>query len=67
MLMEDSRVIGTTEAATLLGVDRATVTRWARTGKVEAHKMPGRNAPWLFGRASVAHLAAQRRTGRGSS
>jgi excisionase family DNA binding protein len=67
MLMEDSRLIGTTETAELLGVDRATVTRWARSGKLAATKLAGRNGPYLFTRVSVAHLAAQRRNGRGAS
>lgn len=59
-------MIGTAEAARLLKVDRATVTRWAKAGKLAATKFPGRNAPYLFTRASVRHLAAQR-NGRGAS
>jgi len=64
MLMESSRLVGVAEAAEILEVDRATVTRWLRQGKIiAAHKLPGSNGAWLMPYASVAHLAAQRRKG----
>lgn len=62
MLMEHSRLCGVTEAAEELDVDRATVTRWLRAGKLTVVvKLPGRNGPYLLDRAAVKHLAAQRK------
>lgn len=64
-MTDSSQLVGVSEAAEILDVDRATITRWTRDGKlVPAQKLPGRNGPYLFTRASIAHLAAQRRTSR---
>lgn len=54
-------LIGTTEAATILKCDKATVTRLAGNGTLTAVlKRPGRNGAWLFDRAAVEKVAADR-------
>lgn len=65
MLMEDSHdLIGTAEAAGILRVNRATVTRWAKAGKLRpVTKLPGGTAAYVFTRTSVKHLAVQQRKG----
>lgn len=53
-------LIGTAEAATLLGVDKATVTRWAQDGKlpIAARVGASQNAAMLFRRKDVENLKA---------
>lgn len=47
-------VLVTSEAAEILGVDRATVVRWAEKGKLPTlRKLPGRNGDYLFSRDEV--------------
>lgn len=55
-------VIGSQEAATILGVDRATFNRWAARGDLpveyEGHGVSGAR---LFKRSNVEQLAKERR------
>lgn len=54
-------LIGTAEVTRILGCDKATVLRRIDAGKlVPAMKMPGPNGAYLFKRADVEALAAQR-------
>jgi len=58
-------VIGTAQAARVLGVDESTVIRWAQAGKIiPAAKLPGANGAYLFTLTSIEHLASQRKEGR---
>jgi excisionase family DNA binding protein len=50
----------TGDVADKLGVDRSTVTRLVKSGKLRATKYPGRTGPYLFAPADVAKLAAKR-------
>lgn len=53
-------VLVTAEAAEILGVDRATVARWAEKGKLKPiRKLPGRNGDFLFARDDVIARKAQ--------
>ena len=54
-------LIGTAEAARLLGIAPVTVTRWVADGTLMlAHKLPTKNGAMLFDRAHVEALAAER-------
>lgn len=56
--MMDERMISTTEAAHILGVDRATVTRWVHAGKVRpAFRL--NSGALIFDRAHITEYAAQ--------
>ena len=51
---ESDEMIGTAEAARMLGVDKTTMTRRAAEGRPEpVVKLPGRNGAFLFRRADV--------------
>lgn len=53
-------VLVTAEAAEILGVDRATVVRWAEKGKLKPiRKLPGRNGDYLFARDDVIRRRTQ--------
>jgi predicted site-specific integrase-resolvase len=57
----DDDLIGTAEVTRILGVDKATVLRRIEAGKLTpAFKMPNKNGAYLFRRADVEALAAQR-------
>lgn len=51
------RLVGTAKAADLLGVDKATVTRWVSSGKLRAAKIDG-NA-YIFDRTEIEQLAKE--------
>lgn len=54
-------LIGASEAAGLLGIDRSTLTRWVKAGRIEAaHKNPHSNGALVFDREAVERLAAER-------
>ena len=54
-------LIGTREAATLLNVSLPTATRMAQEGELPVvGKLPGRTGAYLFDRAAVEALAAER-------
>lgn len=54
-----AKLIGTTEAAQICGVERSTFFRWVQLGRVPvAQRLPGRTGALLFDRAEVEKLAA---------
>ena len=54
-----AHLIGSAEAAELLGVDRATLNRWVTSGRVQpAAQLPGRTGARMFSRTSIESLAA---------
>ena len=54
--------VTTAEAMALLGLDRSAVIRYVSLGRLEpARKLPGVNGAYLFHRADVVALAAERR------
>lgn len=60
--MPKDDLIGSTEAVRILDVDKATLSRWVAAGQVvPAHQLPGKNGAYLFHRADITALAAQRR------
>lgn len=55
-------LIGTPEAASIIGVSRATMTRWVQSGELEpATKLPGQTGATLFYRADIDAKAAERK------
>lgn len=56
MHSEPSEFVGTAEACTILGKDRATITRWVEKGKLKSHKLPGLTGAHLYNRADVETL-----------
>lgn len=53
--------IGSAEVCRLLRINQATVGRWVEAQKlVPIHKLPGKNGAYLFSRADVDKLAAER-------
>lgn len=57
----EAAVISTKQAAALLNVSVYTVTRWARSGKLEpAGKLEGRVGPYVFDLTRVMQLVEQR-------
>ena len=61
-----SDLVGTKDAAIILGVSTRTVKRYARLGDelVPIAKMPGERGAYVFHRAQVEALAARRATRR---
>lgn len=60
-VMPSPPLIGTAEAAHLLGVSRSTITRWADTGYLpNAARLDGRTGAYMFERADVERLAQER-------
>jgi predicted site-specific integrase-resolvase len=52
--MSDSKLIGTDDAARLLGIDRSTLTRWVKAEKIKpAVTVPGYRGAHLFAVESV--------------
>lgn len=56
----ESSLIGTREAADILGVDPATVTRLANDGKLAHTKLPGQTGAFVYERADVEALRDER-------
>lgn len=55
------RLIGSTEAIRILGVSRATLTRWAASGEIRSvGKLSGDTGALIFKRDDVEALAEQR-------
>jgi len=53
-------LLGTTEAAKRIDVDKATLTRWVASGRVvAATKLPKKNGAYLFTRDEVERIAAE--------
>jgi excisionase family DNA binding protein len=56
-----SAIVGTDEAARILEVERSTVTRWAQAGTLTpAYKMTGLRGAYVFARADIDALKAER-------
>ena len=54
-------LIGSSEVCRILDINPSTVGRWVDAGRLTpAHKLPGKNGAYLFHRADIAKLAAQR-------
>lgn len=67
MRTSDEPIIGVIEAAAILGIDAATVTRWAKNGRLPAlRKLPGRTGAYLFDAGLVRRKAAERAVQRAS-
>lgn len=53
--------IGSAEVARLLKINQVTVARWVASGELTpVHKLPGKNGAYLFNRADIDKLAADR-------
>ncbi|WP_353709000.1 helix-turn-helix domain-containing protein [Cellulosimicrobium sp. ES-005] len=51
-----------TEACAVLKIDRSTLVRWVRAGRIApTYKYPRSNGAYLFDRVAVEALAAERR------
>ncbi len=60
----DQLVLGTAEAAEILGVSLSTVTRWAVNGKLPPlRKLDGLTGSFVFEAGVVRRLAEERRNG----
>jgi excisionase family DNA binding protein len=56
--MANTDLLGTVEAAEIIGCERSTLSRWIAFGRIlPAHKLPGRNGAVLFERAEVERAA----------
>lgn len=54
-------LLTTAEAAIEIGISVPTVLRWAKSGRLEPfRKIPGRTNPYMFDRAEVSRVAAER-------
>lgn len=61
MQIQDEPLIGTAEAAQILGVDPATVLRWVASGDLPfVRKLPGATGAVLYDGAVVRRKAAER-------
>jgi excisionase family DNA binding protein len=57
--MEDSDLLTTVESAELLGIERSTLSRWTKDGRITpAMRFPGKTGPLLYRRADVEALKA---------
>lgn len=53
--------VGTAESSRILGVHVVTLTRWvAEHQLIPAHKLPGKNGAYVFRRADIERIAAER-------
>lgn len=61
-------LLGITDIATRMGVDRTTVFRWVQLGKLTAaHKMPGSTGALLFEPEEVDRFIAAREAEQAAS
>ena len=59
--MHDSDLVGSVEAAAIIGVDPSTITRWVEKKRLTPiAKAPGRYGAFLFTRTDVQRLARDR-------
>lgn len=59
--MNTDALIGSKDACRILNIDKATLSRWVTAGTLTpALQLPGRNGAYLFHRAHIEQLAAQR-------
>lgn len=62
-MLDQDRLVSSDEASQLLGIDRSTLLRWVRQGKIPAaEKWKGRTGGYRFAYAVIARLAAERRS-----
>lgn len=61
MLMTQIELIGTAETARLLGIGRATVNRWAESGRISQVGELGKRGIRVFDRAAIEAIAASER------
>ncbi len=53
-------LIGTAEAAEVIGVDRSTLSHWIAKGRIApAQKLPGKTGVLLFDRSEVERVATE--------
>ncbi len=58
IMQKGDNLIGSAEAAALLGIDRATVTRGVKSGKyTTVGRMPGKTGVYLFDRSYIDALS----------
>lgn len=57
MLMSQMELIGTADAAQLLGIGRATVHRWAESGRLNQVGELGKRGVRVFDRAEIEEMA----------
>jgi predicted site-specific integrase-resolvase len=58
--MQDN-IIGSTEACTILNVDKATISRWVAAGRITpVGKLPRKNGAFFFSRDAIEALATER-------
>lgn len=57
ILMTQIELIGTAETARLLGIGRATVNRWAESGRIEQVGELGKRGIRVFDRAAIEAIA----------
>ena len=57
--MSQIELIGTADAAQLLGIGRATVHRWAESGRLHQVGELGKRGVRVFDRAEIEQLAKQ--------
>lgn len=57
--MTQPPLMGSIEACGILGIDRSTITRWVASGRIAAHKMPGKSGAFLFDPAEVERVRAE--------
>jgi excisionase family DNA binding protein len=54
--MTDRVLIGSAQAAEMLGIDKSTLTRWVISGKLAAEKLPGALGAYVLDLADVEKL-----------
>ncbi len=55
--MPDPDLLGTAEAAEIIGVERSTIAHWMAKGRIVAHlKLPGRTGAVVFERSEVERV-----------
>lgn len=58
---KSNALVGSAETCQILSVHPATLLRWIKAGRLTpAHKLPGDNGAYLFSRADVEKVAAER-------
>lgn len=56
-------LIGTAEAAALLGIERSTLSRWVALGRLQpTYRLPGPNGAMLYDRTDVEALRDRLKT-----
>jgi excisionase family DNA binding protein len=59
MIVPTHKLIGSAEAATILGVNKSTIIRWVAAGKLQPlQKLHGANGLYVFNRDDIEELVA---------